>query len=474
MQPVLKFNVRNQNISRVDTFLPVRYSRNYLYAEFDFKTCDWNEKTKTAIFSGTGLEPIPVILGETDTCLVPWEVLECTEFTVTVHAGDLITVDSTKVKLYESGYRPGGVPEPTPDVYQQLINMLTDQVDGLSYTDNILSLIAGEKSIASVTITGGSITPEQISEAVKGYLASNPIEETDPTVPSWAKEEAPDKSLTQEGKAADAKEVGNRLSELSETNVDKANSLWAIIQKTAFTEQLTDAELSAFKTAWGIESGGEVEPDEPTEPDNPDVPEVTLSSISATYSGGDVLVGTALTSLTGITVTATYSDGSTANVADYTLSGTIAEGSNTITVSYGGKTATFTVTGVVENEPEVTWEEVSVSNKSSATTYWYNEDGTELAKTAKARSHTSVFEEETEVKVTILVNSTQYTTFYIGAYDGTNDKAGYFARAFGISGYPSEGKEYTTTYTVPAGYGVMVGGWSNQTNVTVKVEKAGV
>ncbi len=156
MQPVLKFNVRNQNISRMDTFLPVRYSRNYLYAEFDFKTCDWNEKTKTAIFSGTGLEPIPVILGETDTCLVPWEVLECTEFTVTVHAGDLITVDSAKVKLYESGYRPGDVPEPTPNVYQQLINMLTDQVDGLSYTDNILSLMAGEKSIASVTITGGS------------------------------------------------------------------------------------------------------------------------------------------------------------------------------------------------------------------------------------------------------------------------------------------------------------------------------
>lgn len=240
MQPVLKFNVRNQNISRMDTFLPVRYSRNYLYAEFDFKTCDWNEKTKTAIFSGTGLEPIPVILGETDTCLVPWEVLECTEFTVTVHAGDLITVDSAKVKLYESGYRPGDVPEPTQDVYQQLINMLTDQVDGLSYTDNILSLMAGEKNIASVTITGGSgsgtdgrevelqndgthiqwryvgeeswtnlialedikgpagpagekgdpgtITPEQISEALEEYFASNPIEETDPTVPQWAKE----------------------------------------------------------------------------------------------------------------------------------------------------------------------------------------------------------------------------------------------------------------------------------------------
>ena len=80
--------------------------------------------------------------------------------------------------------------------------------------------------------------------------------------------------------------------------------------------------------------------------------QVTLSSISATYSGGDVTVGTSVNSLTGIVVTAHYSDGSTANVTDYTLSGTIASGSNTITVSYDGKTTTFTVTGVAESGGE--------------------------------------------------------------------------------------------------------------------------
>ena len=99
------------------------------------------------------------------------------------------------------------------------------------------------------------------------------------------------------------------------------------------------------------DSGSE-EPDTPVvpdEPDEPEEPEVTLSSISAVYTGGDVAVGTELSALTGITVTATYSDGSTANVTGYTLSGSIAEGSNTITVSYCGKTATFTVTGVAES-----------------------------------------------------------------------------------------------------------------------------
>ena len=77
--------------------------------------------------------------------------------------------------------------------------------------------------------------------------------------------------------------------------------------------------------------------------------DVTLTSISATYTGGEVATGTALTDLTGITVTGTYSDGSTSEITGYTLSGEIVEGSNTITVSYGGKTTTFTVTGVAES-----------------------------------------------------------------------------------------------------------------------------
>lgn len=92
-------------------------------------------------------------------------------------------------------------------------------------------------------------------------------------------------------------------------------------------------------------SGGEV-------PEEPEQPEKTLVSISAAYSGGEVAVGTALTELVGITVTAAYSDGSTETVTGYTLSGEIAEGSNAITVSYGGKTATITVVGVASGDDE--------------------------------------------------------------------------------------------------------------------------
>ncbi|MGM9566448.1 bacterial Ig-like domain-containing protein [Evtepia sp.] len=102
----------------------------------------------------------------------------------------------------------------------------------------------------------------------------------------------------------------------------------------AFIKDDVSAEYAAFKGAFGITDSED---------------SMTLTSISATYTGGDVAVGTAVSDLKGIVVTATYSDGSTATVTEYTLSGTIAEGSNTITVSYGGETTTFTVTGVAES-----------------------------------------------------------------------------------------------------------------------------
>ena len=106
----------------------------------------------------------------------------------------------------------------------------------------------------------------------------------------------------------------------------QVNALDGMFKVCAFIKADISAEYNAFRTAFGIEAA-------------------TITGISATYSGGSVPAGTALDDLTGIVVTAQYSDGSTATVTGYTLSGEIAEGSNTITVTYQDKTATFTVTG---------------------------------------------------------------------------------------------------------------------------------
>lgn len=71
-----------------------------------------------------------------------------------------------------------------------------------------------------------------------------------------------------------------------------------------------------------------------------------LSSITAVFTQGTATIydTDSLDTLKQyLTVTATYSDSTTATVTDYTLSGTLAEGTSTITASYGGKTDTFSV-----------------------------------------------------------------------------------------------------------------------------------
>lgn len=128
------------------------------------------------------------------------------------------------------------------------------------------------------------------------------------------------------------------------------------------------AYVNAVLTALGAEirgESGEETPDEPVIPDEPEQPTKALTSISAAYSGGSVPAGTAVSALTGIVVTAHYSDGSTATVTGYTLSGTIAEGSNTITVIYQGKTATFTVTGVSDGGGTGTADAVNLFDKNT-------------------------------------------------------------------------------------------------------------
>lgn len=126
MQPILKFVVNNQIIERTDTFVPVRSSKNYLYAEFDFQTNDWSGKSKTVLFRSGDDDPVPVLLGETNTCLVPAEVLVGASFSVSIVAGNLITANIVTIKLYESGYRTGDIPEPSETLYEQLMTVFDE------------------------------------------------------------------------------------------------------------------------------------------------------------------------------------------------------------------------------------------------------------------------------------------------------------------------------------------------------------
>jgi lysophospholipase L1-like esterase len=85
---------------------------------------------------------------------------------------------------------------------------------------------------------------------------------------------------------------------------------------------------------------------ESDEPEEPDTPTATLESISAFFTQGDNVIYT--TDDLGVlkqylVVNGIYSDGTSQVITDYTLNGTLEEGTSTITVTYSGITTTFTV-----------------------------------------------------------------------------------------------------------------------------------
>lgn len=101
------------------------------------------------VFSGDTIE-LPV-------CTVPGAVQ------IGLFAGDIRTSRVAILRALPSVRSAAGAPaDPTPDVYDQLMEL----IKGL-----------------------GGADPEAIKTAVAEYLAAHPIEETDPTVPAWAKAE---------------------------------------------------------------------------------------------------------------------------------------------------------------------------------------------------------------------------------------------------------------------------------------------
>lgn len=110
MEPILRFRIRNQTISHInDTFCVVAGSRNYLRAEYEFLTDDWNGVDKTAIFEYSGgVKHIPL---KGDGCMIPWEALANPgRMKVSVFGGNLITVNWVPVRVQESGYKDSTPP----------------------------------------------------------------------------------------------------------------------------------------------------------------------------------------------------------------------------------------------------------------------------------------------------------------------------------------------------------------------------
>ena len=158
----------------------------------------------------------------------------------------------------------------------------------------------------------------------------------------------------------------------------------------------------------------------------------TLSSISAVYTqSGTVYDTDTLDSLKAdLVVTATYEDSTTAVIpaADYTLSGTLTAGTSTITVSYGGKSDTFTVT--VTAAPLWTFDNgIAIGKGTSGTSLnniWRNNTAARACGSAPIENKGYVF---------TVTDSSKYN---LAAYDVTSltTTTNVSAAAIGGYGYP--------------------------------------
>ena len=140
----LVFNIRGQHISREDRYFVAARSQNFLYASFVFLTGEWEGTAKTAIFAARG-SAYKVILSHEGKALVPWEVLtEPGEVLVSVYGAAapesntvvIETANHAVVKVSPSLYELDAVnePEPTPDVWEQILTKM-DHIDGGTFGD---------------------------------------------------------------------------------------------------------------------------------------------------------------------------------------------------------------------------------------------------------------------------------------------------------------------------------------------------
>lgn len=167
---ILFFTVDKQIITRQDYESVVQDSQNYLYTQFSFSE-EW-EGTITAVFKGKDGQTFNVLLDESGKCLVPWEVLTQTWFEVSVFCGNLITANVVRVYTIESGYEIGQESrEPTPDIFNQIIEKIDDiSAESIPY-DNAQSGLSADNvqeaidEIAEGGGGGGGTTPDIIMTA---------------------------------------------------------------------------------------------------------------------------------------------------------------------------------------------------------------------------------------------------------------------------------------------------------------------
>jgi hypothetical protein len=228
-----------------------------LRCKFEFRTNDWDNATMTAVFCKGNMATNPeivdgaigVLLDSIDECAVPAEVLtrDAKYFSVGVWgvtaAGFRIVSKWLVFRIEDGCYVDATEPiEPTPTVYEQIMSALSlkasinHEHNDLYYTktelDEIITDIQPDSNKALIEQVGANTKARhthsnnqvlnKFSEDNRGNPLYNgkaivsELEETDPTVPSWAKQpEKPSYTATEVGALPNTTKIPSTTSDLT-------------------------------------------------------------------------------------------------------------------------------------------------------------------------------------------------------------------------------------------------------------------
>ncbi|MBO4734372.1 MAG: hypothetical protein J5662_07845 [Clostridia bacterium] len=128
---MIKATIENQSLSlRFDEV--ISDSNRFLEIEFEYDSA-WDDKIKTAVFKSGSDEYMVILLdgnsmySSDNRCFVPSEVIKAPSFTVSVYgvAGNvIITTNEAVVNVTASGVQNLEPAEPTPDIWNQVLNCI--------------------------------------------------------------------------------------------------------------------------------------------------------------------------------------------------------------------------------------------------------------------------------------------------------------------------------------------------------------
>lgn len=168
MYTVIEVKCTDQEMTLMD--VPVISSGDVQTDKVHFEFCSkWDGMVKTAVFYRDGIEPINRLIDENDEVLIPQEVLNDSGVfyfgVLGVKDNCKKTSEVLKYKLKKGATDGRDVPEPTPDIYSQILTKIEEA--------GILFTRATEAEITSILGNGAEgtnvVTVSRLNQFKKGY-----------------------------------------------------------------------------------------------------------------------------------------------------------------------------------------------------------------------------------------------------------------------------------------------------------------